>query len=390
MPRSYPRNTVVHGRCVYYNVKQRKNEPTYFVYFRGIDGRRLERDTNRTAVQKAVEVAEAIIAEEYAPAPHNPDAVTWQEAMTQLKEKAAADGLRGATLEYYDKLSRRIEQFYHACTGPADISPGMAETWKKTFSKTKTRRGKLPSPHTVFSLVRGFKSLWSWFFDLGICPGNPWEDVDPPKTDKIEVRVIEEETFTHFLAWIDKKYSGWELPRLFLETKAMTGCRLMDLCGIESSQLRDGRLHFRADQTKGRTARSLPLPAELFARLDAIKGPTYLWESYPQGIIAAVKNMGCPTHRIKQDFLPKRLYHWIETLFLDYGEDNPDQPPIHSHQLRRRAFTAAWEHGIDPRKAAIAIGCNPDTIMRHYVKLDEQQVTDEVMEQLAGRLGTKK
>jgi hypothetical protein len=37
----------------------------------------------------------------------------------------------------------------------------------------------------------------------------------------------------------------------------------MDLCGIELSQLRDGRLNFRPDQTKGRRARSVPLPAEL-------------------------------------------------------------------------------------------------------------------------------
>jgi hypothetical protein len=50
------------------------------------------------------------------------------------------------------------------------------------------------------------------------------------------------------------------------------------------------------------------------------------------------------------------------------------------------AFTAAWEKGIDPRKAAIAIGCNPDTVMRHYVKLDEQAVTDEVMSKLADTL----
>lgn len=164
----------------------------------------------------------------------------------------------------------------------------------------------------------------------------------------------------------------------------------MDLCAIESTQLRDGRLHFRADQTKGRKARSVPLPPALFTALDAIKGPKYLWESYPAGIKEAVKKMGYPAHRIKSDFVPQRLYHWIETLFLDYGAANPDRPPIHSHQLRKRAFTAAWESGIDPRKAAIAIGCNPDTVMKHYVRLDEQAVTDEVMGKLADRLAATK
>ena len=99
--------------------------------------------------------------------------------------------------------------------------------------------------------------------------------------------------------------------------------------------------------------------------------------------------MGCPVHRIKPDFKPSRLYHWVETLFIDYGEANPDRPAIHSHQLRKRAFTAAWKNNIDPRKAAIAYGCNVDTVMKHYVAMDEQAVTDEVTAQLADALTPK-
>ncbi|HEX4590832.1 MAG TPA: site-specific integrase [Gemmataceae bacterium] len=390
MPRSYPHSHVAHGRHVGYNLKKRGNDPCYYVYFRGVDGRRRERDTQQTAVQRSHESARAIIDTEYTPAPTPHKMVSWDDAWRLLQEKAAADGRRGPTIDYYGKLIRRIRDFYSVTTGPADISPDMAETWKKTFSSRPTRRKKLPSPHSVFSMVRGFNALWEkWFVgELGICPGNPWQDVTPPKTDMIDVRPIEDETLTHFLGWLNQRFDGWELPRLFIETKAVTGCRLMDLCGIESSQLKGGRLHFRAEQTKGRKARSVPLPADLFARLETIKGPRFLWESYPIGVKSAVAKMGCPTHTIKPDFVPKRLYHWIETLFIDYGEAHPNRPPIHSHQLRKRAFTAAWEHGIDPRKAAIAIGCNPDTVMRHYVRLDEQAVTDEVMTQLAARLAT--
>src|SRR5205085_9532635 len=119
------------------------------------------------------------------------------------------------------------------------------------------------------------------------------------------------------------------------------------------------------------------------------KGPKYLWESFPVGLIKAVQKMGCPTHRIKLDFKPSRLYHWIETLFIEYGKDNPDRPKIHSHQLRKRAFTAAWKNNIDPRKAAVAYGCNVDTVMKHYVAMDEQAVTDEVTTQLAEALTPK-
>jgi hypothetical protein len=95
-------------------------------------------------------------------------------------------------------------------------------------------------------------------------------------------------------------------------------------------------------------------------------------------------------HRIKPDFLPRRLYHWLETLFLDYGRAHPDRPKIHSHQLRKRAFTAAWQNNVDPRKAAIAYGCNVETVMKRYVNLDEQAATDEATKQLAGTLALAK
>lgn len=392
MPRSAPFGHTSHGRLVGYSLIKRKNDPTYTVYFRAANGDRRKRDTNQTGMDRAKQAAAAIIDEVYAPVTQPVRVVTWDAAVAKIEETAAADGLRGPTIDYYLKLIRRIRAFYSVTDGPADISEGMAQAWKKEFASTPTRRKKLPSQHTVFSLVRGYSALWqSWFIDrLGICPGNPWERVEPPKTDKIEVKVIGDDTLTHFLGWLDERFHGWELPRLFLETKSVTGCRLMDLCGVESSQLRDGRLHFRPEQTKGRKARSILLPDDLYAQLEAIKGKMYLWESQPAGLKEAIKKMGRPAHRIKPDFVPARFYYWVTTLFLDYGKANPDKPKIHSHQLRKRAFTAAWENDIDPRKAAIAYGCNVDTVMKHYVSLDEQAVTDEVTAQLAGTLAPKK
>jgi hypothetical protein len=42
--------------------------------------------------------------------------------------------------------------------------------------------------------------------------------------------------------------------------------------------------------------------------------------------------------------------------------------------------------GIDPKKAAIAIGINPDTMFKHYVAMDEQEVTDDVFAKLTPTL----
>src|SRR5436309_2061240 len=68
MPRSYPESHIAHGRLVGFSVKMRANEPTYYVYFRGPDGQRLERDTIQVRKEKAREAARAIIEQLYAPA----------------------------------------------------------------------------------------------------------------------------------------------------------------------------------------------------------------------------------------------------------------------------------------------------------------------------------
>ncbi len=391
MPSSYPMATTIDGQLVGFNLKKVGACSTYTLFYRGPNGLRNKRDTKLASMEKAKQAANAILTEVFAIRERIAEVVSWDDAAQRMKEKASSDGRRAPTVDYYSKLIRRIREFYPESKGPVDITQEMAEQWKAKFSSVLTRRKKLPSQHTVFSLINGFSALWqTWFVEeLEVCTSNPWRKVEPPKTDKVEVKIIEDETLTHFLGWLHKRFFGWELPLLFIETKAMTGCRLMDLASLESSQLRGGRIQFRADQTKGRKARSMPLPAELFAKLEAMKGPKFVWESYPQGLIEAVKERGCPVHRIKADFKPSRLYHWIETLFIDYGKENPDRPPIHSHQLRKRAFTAAWLNNIDPRKAAIAYGCNVDTVMKHYVAMDEQAVTDEVTNQLAETLAPK-
>ena len=47
-------------------------------------------------------------------------------------------------------------------------------------------------------------------------------------------------------------------------------------------------------------------------------------------------------------------------------------------------FTDMLTKWMPKQRYAIAIGCNVDTMMQHYVGLDEQAVTDEVFAQLNG------
>jgi integrase len=387
MPRAYPHSHLCHGRLVGFSVKQRANDPCYFVYFRGPDNKRLERDTNQTAMSRAFEAARAIIEKEYSPPEARKDDVSWEEAMERLQTRLATAGKRKSTLDYYIKAIRLVRNMYAVTHGPADISPGMAAAWRDRMMTTVNRRKKLASAHYVAGLIGGLSALWEkWFIDdLKIVPGNPWQDLEPPKTDKLPVQYATDEQIEHFYGWLAQRFGAWPFPKLFLATKAHTGCRLMDLCSLKAAQLQGGRLVFPAGLTKGRKERAVPLPEELCQALDAFKGATWLWERYLPGLKAALQAKGWPVHQLKEEFAPERLYSWVETQFADYRKAHPEMPRLTTDMFRKWAFRLAWQAGVDPRSASIAYGCNVDTLVEHYVAMDEQAITDEVFARLHAR-----
>src|SRR4051794_12344659 len=107
MARSFPLVYIVHGKHVGYSLKKVKGEPTYTLFYRTPDGRRAKRATNHTGIEKARLAAAAVLDEVYAPdAPVR--GASWDEAVERIKVTAAADGLRGPSIDYYLKLIRRI------------------------------------------------------------------------------------------------------------------------------------------------------------------------------------------------------------------------------------------------------------------------------------------
>jgi integrase len=387
--RAFPHSHLCHGHLVGFSVKLFGNSPTYFACFRAIDGRRLKRDTNQTRIGQAVEAARKLIEAEFTPVTERPDKVSWDDAIDRLTRRLSTSGNRPTTLGYYLKCVRLVRAAYPETHGPVDISPGMAAAWRDKLMTTPTRRKKPASAHYVAGLLNGLSAVWQkWFVDdLHLVPGNPWEDVDPPKADKLPVKYATDEQIEQFYAWLAERFGDWPFPKLFLSVKAYTGCRLMDLCGLKAAQLREGRLVFPADLTKGRKERSVPLDGELADAMDVFKGKTWLWENYVPGLRAALTAKKLPTHQLSSEFTPQRLYSWIETLFADYRKKFPDRPLLTTHMFRKRAFTLAWQKGIDARRASIAYGCNVDTLMQHYVALDEQAVTDDVFSRMNGKTG---
>jgi integrase len=303
--------------------------------------------------------------------------VTWEEAETRLIARLKTSGNRMSTLGYYRKLLHLVQG---DSSGPEDITPSMAAAWRDRIMSAPSRRKKLPSAHYVAGLLVGLSSLWQkWFIgDLKLLSENPWWEVKPPKTDKLPVKFATDEMIEQFYTWIADRFGDWPYPKLFLSTKAYTGCRLMDLCSLASAQLQAGRIVFPADLTKGREERAVPLSEGLWRALDGFKGEIWLWEKYVPGLKAAIAAKGWPIHQLIDEFSPRRFYFWVETLFSDYRKQFPKRPIFTSHMFRKRAFTMAWQAGIDMRQASIAYGCNVDTLMKHYVAMDEQAVTDDV------------
>ncbi|MFO0800027.1 MAG: hypothetical protein U0804_21350 [Gemmataceae bacterium] len=114
---------------------------------------------------------------------------------------------------------------------------------------------------------------------LGHVKDNPWLDVPYPNAPRGKrVRVPEEDTVTAFFKWLAAKHPGWELPRLFVRVKMLAGCRTIELCELMSADLDGDQLTMSAEVTKTRTARTVPLPADVAAELQRVAAPVWLWE----------------------------------------------------------------------------------------------------------------
>jgi integrase len=375
------------GKRVGFSLNQRDNDPNFFVRFKAPDGRYPERSTGAAKKSDALVAAEIIVRLAYNALAQQSDACTWADAEERLKAKWIVMGRRATTLESYLRAIRMVREFFPETTGPEDITAKIATAWRDAYGSGSYQRSKKEgavkrarSGFTINSKLLTLNAIWGTWFgeELGIVTSNPWAKIDVPKLDKLPPHIPADADVEHFLAWLKTRFNGWTLPLLFFEVKAHCGNRLWDLCALKSVQLQHGKIMFPPNLTKGRKARHVPLSPYLFAELQALAGPTFLWERHPMQLKPILKAKGWPTHRIIDEFHPRRFYAWVESLMADYRKDHPERPKLTTHGFRKRAFTAAWKSGVDPRRAAIAYGCGVDTIMRYYVGLDEQQTTDEV------------
>src|SRR5437870_3904925 len=84
------------------------------------------------------------------------------------------------------------------------------------------------------------KAAFGWLVELRLVEGNPFEHVEQPDLDRREIKFVRQGDIGEFFDWLEERYPGWAMPRLFFSVKAATACRLEDVCSLLSHQLQDG------------------------------------------------------------------------------------------------------------------------------------------------------
>jgi hypothetical protein len=390
MPRPWPDHVPLpDGRTVGFRLKRRGE--VWQVFFADPAGDYHELSTGANRKADAYPVAAKLILAAYLPTvPRDQRKTTWDEVLAELSASATIRAsTRADYLSVVAILRRTVET-----DGPGDVTAETANRFKRFYAAGTFRRSNKPgakefprSPNRVRGVLRKLSALWSKHFrELGYVRANPWEEVAPPPLVRKTPDVPADDTVAAFFAYLAERFPKWPTLRLFCELKALSACRTFDLCQLRSDQVRGGRLVFDADQVKGRAGRSLPLPADLSAALEAVKGKAYLWERFPAEAAAHRKARGRGAGAHAGGFDPRSLAHTIGNVFREFNRSRPGRPRLLPHGLRRRAITLATLATQSVDAAAQAIGVNPATARAHYLDARRAFDSDALFTKLAGVL----
>ena len=173
----------------------------------------------------------------------------------------------------------------------------MAQTF--VVKRMKGKQDEKPlSPRTVEGNIGNLSIVFGhWFRDtLKIVSIDPFADVEPPKYDKKPPRIITAEESEAIFDWLQEDLGlavsvalpggqgGHRLPNRRAGSAVTAG-------------LKDGRISFVSESTKGRKERACRLPPALFAELQAIAGPTYVFERFSEELREVHLKRGRPAPR---------------------------------------------------------------------------------------------
>jgi integrase len=350
-----------------------------------IEGKYIELSTGCTTETDAHIEAAKLVLRHYAPVmPVDGSKTTWEEAIEHLK---GTPDLRPDSIRGYLTAVRAVRSIINV-KKPSDITEEQAHSFKREFLKGTFKRGKdsdaacyTRTPTSCATYLRSLRSLWSTHWKpAGFVRSNPWLEVPYPNTPKGKrVKLPNESAVTDLINWLTRRYPNWELPLLFIKTKLVAGCRTLDLCKAKSADLDGNSLTLSASVTKTRTARTVPLPADLANRLHKVKGPIYLWE---KSVEECRQFRSGTRNQIADEFDPSTWRWTIQNLFREFNEKRAKKDQVRPHDLRARAITlvAAATQSVDA--TAEALGVDPQTA-RHYLDAGKAFQGSELLKKFA-------
>ncbi len=357
------------GIRVRYSLKKRGRDPFYLVCFRGLDRKRKERSTRESNKKRAHDAALAIIKQTYSQ-PSNRQ--SWTDARELVREKMEGHNLRPGSIAAYLSAMNLLHESFPETHGPSDITPVMIDRFKAV-------RAKVVSPRTIRGNLQHLQAVYA----VWLKNSNPLANVEMPKEDVKEPILVPRSDFQLFIDWLGQRWENWRLPILFLEIQQAIGCRISELAFLATDRLRDGRVHFTSETTKGRRDRTCRLPVALFQELQAIAGPSYVFERFAEELRAIHARHGEREYvgRVR-DFTPPRLRLWIEEQHRLYFEQTRvDHWKLHT-ATRGAAMSKARMNGVLESDAAVYFGCHPSTMSKYYLALDKERLADDVAAKL--------
>src|SRR5262249_3008512 len=150
-----------------------------------------------------------------------------------LERRMEENNNKSRTIEDYTDTLRLLSRLFPATRGPSDITPALAKEFRSLYQGRYTRRqpkpakvwkgrGRKPKPpvepasysrkaRTVASRLNKLRVIWSkWFIEeLSYFTVNPWEEVAPPKLDKLTPRYLTADEIVVFFGWLTERWDGW-------------------------------------------------------------------------------------------------------------------------------------------------------------------------------------
>ena len=174
----------------------------------------------------------------------------WDDALKLMRQHMEAKNLRPGSLQQYEMVVSVLRKVFPDSQGPRH-HPGNGPGFRGQANGGETGEKQL-SPRTVEGNIGNLSIVFGhWFRDT----------LKIIKTTRLPTWSRQSTTRSHpghygrgkqGVLRLDAGDWDWRLPLLFLEVKAAIGCRIGELTSAVTAGLKDGRIRFVSETTKGR------------------------------------------------------------------------------------------------------------------------------------------